>query len=211
MEIENLQVIKEKYNDLRFGQVDIYFDPASELMIMKKDHKLKTQREFELSLKQSEERGKLNHPNLMTLIKVIADPEELVIHSYFIYPNEDLYERKELLKNPEEMQKLISDISNALAFLERTKVIHGNLRPEYIYFDQKLENYILLDRLADTSPPNECQLNNIRENHKLYISPALFNGLLSRIEYIDHSPYRSESFSLAMVAYSLLVDENKDF
>ena len=38
------------------------------------------------------------------------------------------------LKHPEELLKLIHDVLHAMKFLEENKMIHGNIRPEYIYY-----------------------------------------------------------------------------
>ncbi len=73
---------------------------------------------------------------------------------YFNYPNEDLYEQKESLKNPKNFLKLLEDILSALEVLEKQKMVHGNLKPEYIYFNEKQQNFVLLDRLSDSSSPN---------------------------------------------------------
>lgn len=50
--------------------------------------------------------------------------------------------------------KLLKQGLKALVALEKFNVVHGNVKPEYIYYDG--EQYILLDRLADNSTPNDA-------------------------------------------------------
>lgn len=43
-----------------------------------------------------------------------------------------------------------------LNYLREFKMIHGDIRPKYIYFDPSGEyNHKLLDRLGDPSAPNQ--------------------------------------------------------
>ena len=53
----------------------------------------------------------------------------------FTYPNEDLYEKREDLKNPKEFLIILYHLLAALKALEKIKIIHGNIKPEYIYFE----------------------------------------------------------------------------
>ena len=65
-----------------------------------------------------------------------------------------MYDRKENLQNTTEFVKFFNDIIAGLAALEKQKMVHGNLKPEYIFFDG--ENYVIKDRLADTSTSVEA-------------------------------------------------------
>jgi hypothetical protein len=211
MEISNLEEVKLNYEDLRFGMVDIYLDPERELMIMKKTTKANSNEEFELYIKQAEERAKIDQDNLLKMLCVEADPDEKEICSYFEYPSEDIYEHKDKFINKTHLKKFLVDIIQALVFLEQNKMIHGNIRPEYLFFDEESNTSVLLDRLGDVSAPNTCQINNLNQGDKLFMSPRIFNNILKRnLTSIDHHPFKSEVFSLGMVVLSLLSEVSEE-
>ena len=112
------------------------------------------ERSHRIAVKMAEERQNMKHPNLLDMIQFTVDEENYIVNSYFEYPNEDIYQKQGELKNPHELIKFIHDILCALTFLQNKKIIHGNLRPEYMYYSEMEDRYVLLDRLADTSPPN---------------------------------------------------------
>lgn len=41
----------------------------------------------------------------------------------------------------------MEDILNSLLILKRNNFIHSDISPEYIYYDQDTNNFVLLDRL----------------------------------------------------------------
>ena len=209
MQIENLQIVQENYDDLRFGPITIYFEPEKELMIMKKTHKAHNTSEFDIFVKQAEARSKLDHKNILKMLCIEADPENLEISSYFEYPNEDLYEKRKNLLEKEGLQKFLENLTESLIFLENKKMIHGNIRPEYIFYDAENNEYVLLDRLADVSPPNLCQLNNFKKKHKLFLHPKIFDEILKDNFTIKHSPYKTEIFALGMLVVNLICGESK--
>ena len=51
MNVENLEVIRENYEDLRFGLIDIYYDEENDLMVMKKDDKAENDDKFQNFIK----------------------------------------------------------------------------------------------------------------------------------------------------------------
>lgn len=69
--------------------------------------------------------------------------------SYYEYPEDDLYECKEKLEDVGELVKFLMEILRGLATLESVEMVHGNLKPEFLHFNKKTQNYILLDRLAN--------------------------------------------------------------
>ena len=142
------------------------------------------------------------------MLWVDKDDDKWVTSAYFEYPNEDLCDRREELNDPREMIKLMNDLLEAMAYLQRHKMVHGDIRPEYIFYNRHVDKYVLLDRLIDASPANEAQMNNIFYQDKtLYASPVLFNELCQGNLKIKHNPFKSEVFSLGMVLISLFVEE----
>jgi serine/threonine protein kinase len=62
----------------------------------------------------------------------------------------------------------------AIYFLHKRKLVHGDIRPCFIFYDQTLEKFKLVDRLGNKKSPEETQRENIREFKPLYMSPKLF-------------------------------------
>ena len=209
MNTKNFEVIREDYDDLRFGIVNIYCDSFDHRLYMLKEKHSYNQMNHKIAVSMAKERRKLRHPNLLNMIDFKVDEENYIVSSYFEYPNEDIYQKQAELRNPQELLKFIHDILSAVAFLQDKQIIHGNLRPEYMYYSENEDRYVLLDRLADTSPPNTACLNNISNGQHLYMSPNIFNQLIAGESTIQHNPFKSEVFSVGMIVFSLLESEDE--
>lgn len=61
-------------------------------------------------------------------------------------------------------------------------MIHGDIRPEYISFSESEKRYKLADRLADMSPPFECQRNNMIRQRSLFMAPVIFGAQVKQQE-----------------------------
>ena len=72
---------------------------------------------------------------------------------FFEYPEETV-EVTEM--SPTEVVRMFDHILKAIAYLHKNRMIHGDLKPEYISYSKSENKYILLDRLADVSPPLQC-------------------------------------------------------
>lgn len=80
----------------------------------------------------------MNHKNLLQLVFVDQNSQDFTTKAYFKYPNEDLFGRKtEIVESKTELMKFLGDILEALTILERNGIVHGNVRPEYIFYDDK--------------------------------------------------------------------------
>lgn len=94
----------------------------------------------------------------------------------------------------------MEDCLFALAHLQENNMIHADLRPELIAVPFKRgQNFQILDRLGDPSPPNQVQLNNFKSQKSLYMSPLVFRSLCCKQRKIKHNPFKSDVFSLGMV------------
>ena len=79
-------------------------------------------------------------------------------------------------------------------------MIHADIRPSLIGVPvQRNENFIILDRLGDSSSPEVVQKKNMNKGKPIYMSPALFKGILNDKENIKHNPFKSDMFSLGLV------------
>ena len=209
MSLEDFELVEEKVQDIRFGIINIFnSQDDKEYLIMEKSRRSYSQEDHAFSCMQAEERLKIQHPNILRMLWVDKDDLNWMTSAYFEYPNEDLGDRKEELNDPRELIRLLNDILEAMTYLQQHKMVHGDIRPEYIFFNQATDRYVLLDRLIDASPAHQAQMNNIFYQDKtLYMSPVLFNELCQGNLRIKHNPFKSEVFSLGMVILSIFIDE----
>lgn len=211
MDLEDFELIESNVPDIRFGHINIYCSMTDkELLIMEKIRRSTSREDHAFSCMQAEERLKIQHDNILRMLWVDKDDSKWLANAYFEYPNEDLFDRQEKLKNPKELIQLLNDMLEAMAYLQRHKMVHGDFRPEYVFFSQTLEKYVLLDRLIDASPANQAQMNNIFYQDKaLFMSPVMFDTLSRGKVKVKHNPFKSEVFALGMVIISLFVEEDE--
>lgn len=204
---ERLKIVQQNFEDLRFGEVNIYSLSDSNGLVMEKVLKTQSPEEFQSIKNSTVLRMQLNSPNILPLLDYSFDDSNMNIHQFFNYPNEDLIERKQALQNPKEFLSLLKGIIQALATLEKFNIVHGNIKPEYIYFDG--EKYILLDRLADNSSPNEAQIQNLQSNEFIYLPPNVFEELMKGNTFFKHNYFKTDLFCLGMVVISQLLQEEE--
>ncbi len=65
MKLEDLEVVKTDYDDLRFGVVDIFVQKQSEKLFMLKKKLSQTPSEHDLNKMVAKERMKIQHPNIL--------------------------------------------------------------------------------------------------------------------------------------------------
>lgn len=206
MDLSKYVQMEESYDDLRFGPVAIFYDPENEQdIICIKKRQFSCIEEFHEKLKIANERLQFLNPYILKMLFVESDRDLLTINIGFQYPNEDLVVRAGVLKSPNEVLKFLHDILCGMAFLQEHKMVHGNIRPEYIYFDPREENYVLLDRFGDFLTPNQVQHENIVNDLYLYLDPAIFVNLCKNNQNFSYHPYRAETFALGIVAISMIL------
>lgn len=142
---------------------------------------------------------------------------------YYEYPDTDLSLMIEFAQNSDNKQifsghfllNLITQVSQSLGFLQKNRMIHGDVRPKYIAIFQNKPTYKIMDRLNDTSSPIKVQLNWIRKQGELYMSPLLFKFLRNGVKKFMHNPYKSDVFSLGLcvleAGLGMAVQEVYDF
>lgn len=96
--------------------------------------------------------------------------------------------------------KLAKEVLYGMSFLQENQMVHADLRPELIGVPiMKDDNFRLLDRLGDPSPPVKVQSNNLKEGKRLYMAPAVFRALSKRRSKVKHNAFKSDVFSLGMI------------
>jgi hypothetical protein len=206
----------EQVDDPRFGTVIIYANKynSSDLIFAKEklSHNLA---DCERDIFQAKERMRLSHDFLIKMIDFStksfesesSDHEtDYLVTGFYEYPTHDL--GSEILERQkqgrhfsgEELLQLETNLLEVLNCLKASKMIHGDIRPKYIFFDRSEKGcHKLVDRLGDPSPPNQVQVNNLKRREALYMSPALYKALSNKQAKIKHNPFKSDAFSLGLV------------
>ena len=113
---------------------------------------------------------------------------------------------------------ILKQLASALYFLQKEKTIeHRDIKPENVLIFKNKENkniygdylYKLCDfgEAKDYSYIRSGKHKTVRGT-ELYMSPALYNGLLRDASYVDHDPFKSDVFSLGCC---LIIAANLDF
>ena len=207
MDKEKLEVVRVNYNDLRFGPVDVMNDLENNNLIMIKKEKFNSIEKFKLQVKQIKKRYSFKNKNIHKVLGIKIDEDELETEIYYIYPNDDLFERIEDFRNPNEMLKFLKDIIQAIYFLQKKNLIHGNLRPEYISYDHEINNYQILDRLVNKNSPEKTQMENINKKECIYLCPLFFSYLMKTSKK-KQNLFKSEIFSVGLIFLSVVYNED---
>ena len=198
--------------DLRFGEISIQENSEGH-RIMLKEKKSENTQICEKHHQQAQDRMQMNFPNLQEMLDfaIIKDNSTYKIRGYYELVEDDMEIELEYRKKNasylsfHELRKLLIDILEAIFFQKSKKMVHGEIRPHYIFFNQDPLQFKLTDRLGDPSPPTHAQARNIRKKRPVYISPELYYNLVKQIKKtpgfqpITLSPYKSECFSQALV------------
>lgn len=199
-------------DDSRFGVIDVLSrrgDPED--LIFAKRKKSLTLEEHQAALASSAERLELQSPYILRMIGVTEDERSLTVETFFDYPAENLVSRREALRSPAHQLKFLHDSLQGLAYLEGKRMVHGNVRPEYISYCSKEDRYVLLDRLNDVLPPMQSHFNSIRFGGRVFLPPEIFTELCRRNLAVRHNPFKTEVFCLAMAFLWLLFDDDEEF
>ena len=113
-----------------------------------------------------------------------------------------------------ELTSILKQLSSALYFLQKEKnVAHRDVKPENVLlFKGKYGE--LSYKLCDFGEAKDYQMIHNRKQKtlrgtELYMSPALYNGLLNDENFVNHNAYKSDVFSLGccmIIAASLDFD-----
>lgn len=195
--MENFTELAEIKDDPRFGDITILYNTLNPSKRAMRTVKVcNSAEEFHAINEQVHERQRINSPYIMNLLHIEIDEANLKTLVYFEYPEDRLYDES---LTPDEAVRLFIDILQAICFLQGHKMIHGDIRPEYISYIAAERRYKLMDRLNDLSPPLQCQLNNITSMRPLYMAPIIFNELTNKERKIKQHSYKSELFSLGFI------------
>lgn len=208
MKFEDYEQIESNVKDIRFGVINIFMRLTDyEDLVMEKYHKSTSAEDHEFNILQAEQRMKLEHPSLLRMIGSVHDKTTWESRSYFVYPNQDLFDHQSSVNNPAEIMRFLTQLLEVLVVLKDANYIHGDIRPEFIYYNRVKQRYILLDRLSSGTGSYETQKNLMMyPENLLYMSPEMFEDILHKRPSTGRNLFKSEVFSLGMVLLSMFLD-----
>jgi hypothetical protein len=200
MDISEFEVAEKDYDDFRFGVIDILYrrsDPSQTIFIKRKFST--SQEEFELAISNTAFRRNLSTPFLLKMLDFVQHDENMQIDAIFEYTPDDISSIYESIQPIPELFRFLENILEALSYLEMHKMVHGNLRPEYIYFKQTANHYVVQDRLGENLSPMESQLKMLNSNEPLFVPPNIFTEIFNQNSVYSHKPFKVETFALGVM------------
>ena len=180
-EIETKFSITHTLNDPIFGDISILQNESDENLIMIKENNIDNPESAEADIEQAKERISLNYPYILKMLDYSVhniSENNYCVKGFYKFPEINLLmlmqEKIELKESfdSDELTTILIHMLKAIAYLQVNKMVHGDIRPEYIGFYADEGSFILSDRLGNPAAPNIIQINNIGNNNTLYLSPV---------------------------------------
>jgi Zn finger protein HypA/HybF involved in hydrogenase expression len=185
-----------------FGVIYSVIDKNEKTFAMKKiiAHGGKELQEF---TKEYELVHSCQHKNIVKLLGVCTTKLDNTTHALYILMEQALTDwEKEILKRghtkafykEEELMGILKLLASTLAFLQRRKISHRDIKPQNILIypgdEFKLADFGEAKRLTN-------EFNTLRGT-EIYMSPILFYGLRNKSSDVIHNTYKSDVFSLGL-------------
>ena len=198
-----------------FGKIYLVQDINGQLFSMKKII-LSDELEIEDLIKEYNLTNKLVHPNIIKILGLYKNKLDKTTYVIYILMEvgrtdwEKEIKHNCLLKKyyPEEdLIIILKQLSSALAFLQRKRVSHRDIKPQNILaFKNKIY------KIADFGEAKQilfCNDKNTLRGTELYMSPLLYNGLRTNQIDIKHNLFKSDVYSLGLcVLYAATLNIN---
>lgn len=204
----NDYILLESVDDARYGLITLHQHMRTKEIILQKDKVSRDSTDYQRDLYQVKERIRINNPHLIQMIgyssENVGREGNKKVSGFFEFIDSDLELETESAARDgfeytsEQLLKLINDISLGLFFLQTRKMVHGNIRPKYITVEDARRKFRVADRLKDPHAPHQVQLNNLKHEQSIYMSPILFENLTTGNRRFRHDPYKSDAFSLGL-------------
>ena len=218
--VSDYKIIK-KIGHGSFGQIFMVKDSINRKYALKKiigssEKEIKSLKQeyqilYDIQSNFNEQLNKINVVNIYGLSTKQLDPTTYVMYvlmelSKTDWEKEILFrQRQNLYYGEEELFKILFNLVDTLAKLQKENISHRDIKPQNILvFEDKYNiNYY---KLADFGEAKELFSGNkptekqTLRGTELYMSPLLFYGLRSRKikRYIKHNPFKSDVFSLGL-------------
>ena len=189
----NLKFLSKRH-DSRFGDISIYKNERTGGKVMCKEKSSGDKKQFGADVNMARQRMGLQNQHLQKMLgwSTQTKKELCSTHHYvkmfYEYPASDLKnEASEKKKagqaiSDSELSNATSQALNGLDYLHSKKLAHGDIRPSLVSAERigpstETNQFRLLDRLADASPVEKAQVNNMMNNKELFMSPQLWKSI----------------------------------
>ena len=190
--------MRESFYDFRFGQIRVV--RGEEEFV--KSRSAANEEEFDALLAQSLERQQLPSTCLLALTRVESDPAALTVRLFFEWPKESVTPCDLAWFEAVEM---FLDVLEAICVLRGKKMVHGDIRPDFIARFHPARRFKLLDRMGDVAPPADAQRSAVLQHRPLYMPPEAFEAFCASDSPPKQNFYKSDLFSLGMVSLEAFV------
>lgn len=175
--------------DLRFGDVNLLKHSVTGDVIFQREKLFTSKKEATLELLKLQKRMGLNHPNLLQMLTYTCTRQKklcssnYLIKSFYKYPSHDMnkllldHKRNLTSFSAFELHKMKHNMLSALNVLHGAGLSHGDIRPEYIGYDKKTDQYVLLDRFSYGLTGEKFQSDHLLHNREIFMSPGLYSKL----------------------------------
>ena len=200
-------MVKDEYNR-KYALKKIIGSSEKEIKSLKQEYQIL----YDIQSSLYENHTKINIVNIYGLSTKQLDPTTYVMYVLMELSSTDW--EKEILSrqkksnyySEDEIFKIIYDLIDTLAKLQKENISHRDIKPQNILVFFNKNNNRINYKLADFGEAKELLSGNkptekqTLRGTELYMSPLLFYGLRSRKikRYIKHNPYKSDVFSLGL-------------
>ncbi len=153
--------------------------------------------EREAILRQAQRSKELQHPHLLPILDMgIEEEQPFVVRDYL--PTESLRSRLKQL-SPQQLElhealTIVLQVGEALAYAHQQHILHGNVKPENIFFDTN--GQVLLTDFTLVSRSDALIRNQTSEEYAFcYMAPEQFSGTIDA---------RSDQYALGCLTYELI-------
>ncbi len=198
-----------------FGKIYLVQDINGKLFSMKKII-LSDELEIEDLIKEYNLCNNLIHPNIIKILGLYKNKLDKTTYVIYILMEVGRTDWEKEIKNncllkkyylEEDLIIILKQLSSALAFLQRKRVSHRDIKPQNILvFKNKIY------KIADFGEAKQilfCSDKNTLRGTELYMSPLLYNGLRTNQIDIKHNLFKSDVYSLGLcILYAATLNIN---
>lgn len=209
---------QRRLTDPTLGEVSLFKNPQTNQMVVIKERVTTSKADAEKNIQDLKARLALGGPNNLRMLDYSSSvSSELCSTNYvtrgvfeFIPLNlqTDIENRRRANADfsAEDLLAVTSQTLSGLGALHSKGVHHGDVRPQTVGIDRAQAKIKLIDRLADSTPLEKIQQNNIVAKKALYISPQLYHKLM-KDKKAPCDPQKNDLFALGLTVLAAGVQE----
>lgn len=228
---KELNVIKYGYDDIRYGNIDLYMNKITEELIMTKNHKIDSELDKTRDIKRTTLRKNLNHGLILECKDYMIKTEDYwcfqmqYFHTYYEYLPITVADvnRIRLQKHHpyslKDILQILFDIIDICSYMQNKQFSHGLIRPEFIAYDG-IGHYVLCDHMKDGDMIQINQDDNL-DSRQHYQHPKLWQLSCNQTEGVRFdnkankkllpNEYKADVFSFGLVQLEICLLGNVNF